>query len=75
MNSLSTGRSSRNSWCGRRPSPGEIVTRLADDGLLAGIDLARFPSLEMEDGLLIAVTERRTRAQIDRLVEALARFS
>ncbi|MDE2848128.1 MAG: aminomethyl-transferring glycine dehydrogenase subunit GcvPA [Gemmatimonadota bacterium] len=60
----------------RTPAPpGEIVTRLADDGLLAGIDLGRFPSLEMEDGLLIAVTERRTRAQIDRLVEALGRFS
>ena len=60
----------------RTPAPpGEIMTRLADDGLLAGIDLGRFPSLEMEDGLLIAVTERRTRAQIDRLVEALARFS
>ena len=56
-------------------APGEIVTRLAEDGLLAGIDLGRFPSLEMEDGLLIAVTERRTRAQIDRLVEALGRFS
>ena len=56
-------------------APGEILTRLADDGLLAGIDLGRFPSLEIEDGLLIAVTERRTRAQIDRLVEALGRFS
>ena len=56
-------------------APGEIVTRLAEDGLLAGIDLGRFPSLEFEDGLLIAVTERRTRAQIDRLVEALGRFS
>lgn len=55
-------------------APGEIVTRLADDGLLAGIDLGRFPSLEIEDGLLIAVTERRTRAQIDRLVEALGQF-
>ncbi|MXY48792.1 MAG: aminomethyl-transferring glycine dehydrogenase subunit GcvPA [Gemmatimonadetes bacterium] len=60
----------------RTPAPPDkIVTRLADDGLLAGIDLGRFPSLEIEDGLLIAVTERRTRAQIDRLVEALARFS
>ena len=60
----------------RTPAPpGEIVTRLADEGLLAGIDLARFPSLGMEDGLLIAVTERRTRAQIDRLVEALGQFS
>ena len=56
-------------------APGEIVTRLADDGLLAGIDLGRFPSLECEDGLLIAVTERRTREQIDRLVEALGRFN
>lgn len=56
-------------------APGEIVTRLADDGLLAGVDLGRFPSLEIEDGLLIAVTERRTRAQIDRLVEALGKFS
>lgn len=56
-------------------APGEIVTRLADDGLLAGIDLGRFPSLGIEDGLLIAVTERRTRAQIDRLVKALGRFS
>lgn len=56
-------------------APGEIVTRLSDDGLLAGIDLGRFPSLGIEDGLLIAVTERRTRAQIDRLVDALGRFS
>ena len=56
-------------------APGEILTRLADDGLLAGIDLGRFPSLDIEDGLLIAVTERRTRAQIDRMVEALGRFS
>lgn len=55
--------------------PGEIVTRLADGGILAGIDLGRFPSLGIEDGLLIAVTERRTRAQIDRLVEALGQFS
>ncbi|MYB61388.1 MAG: aminomethyl-transferring glycine dehydrogenase subunit GcvPA [Gemmatimonadetes bacterium] len=55
--------------------PGDIVTRLAGDGLLAGIDLGRFPSLGIEDGLLIAVTERRTCAQIDRLVEALGRFS
>lgn len=56
-------------------APGEIVTRLADEGMLAGIDLGRFPTLGTEDGLLIAVTERRTRAQIDRLVEALGQFS
>ncbi len=56
-------------------SPGEIVTRLAGERLLAGIDLGRFPSLDLEDGLLVAVTERRTRAQIDRLVEALGQFS
>ncbi len=55
--------------------PGEIVTRLAEERLLAGIDLRRFPSLDLENGLLIAVTERRTRTQIDRLVEALGRFN
>lgn len=55
--------------------PGEIVAKLSKEQLLAGIDLQRFPSLGIENGLLIAVTERRTRAQIDRLVEALSQFS
>lgn len=55
--------------------PGDIITKLSEEQLLAGIDLQRFPSMDLEDGLLIAVTERRTHAQIDQLVEALSQFS
>jgi glycine dehydrogenase subunit 1 len=51
--------------------PGEVSRRLVDHGLLAGLPLAGLaPGLE--DGLLIAVTERRTKADIDRLAEAMA---
>jgi glycine dehydrogenase subunit 1 len=51
--------------------PGEVCRRLVDHGLLAGLPLAGLaPGLE--DGLLVAVTERRTRADIDRLAEAMA---
>jgi glycine dehydrogenase subunit 1 len=50
--------------------PAEVSRRLVDHGLLAGLPLAGLaPGLE--DGLLVAVTERRTRADIDRLAEAL----
>jgi glycine dehydrogenase subunit 1 len=38
-----------------------IVERMADDGVLAGIALPG----EFGDGLLVAVTERRTRAELD----------
>ena len=42
-----------------------------DHGLLAGLPLAGLaPGLE--DGLLIAVTERRTKADVDRLADAMA---
>jgi glycine dehydrogenase subunit 1 len=50
--------------------PAEVSRRLVDHGLLAGLPLAGLaPGLE--DGLLVAVTERRTRADIDRLADAL----
>lgn len=52
-------------------APSRIVQELARHQVLAGIDLGWFPSLNMDDCLLVAVTERRTRAQIDRFVEAL----
>ncbi|MBM3265939.1 MAG: aminomethyl-transferring glycine dehydrogenase subunit GcvPA, partial [candidate division Zixibacteria bacterium] len=52
--------------------PTAIVHELSKHGLLAGISLKRFPAFDMEHGLLIAVTERRTKKQIDRLAEALA---
>jgi glycine dehydrogenase subunit 1 len=51
-------------------SPEEIVAQLAAQGILAGYPLGRhFP--ELADCLLLAVTEQRTKDEIDRLVEAL----
>ena len=51
----------------RTPVTGEtIVERMIDDGFLAGVPLTlgAAPS-GFEGGLLVAVTERRTRAEID----------
>jgi glycine dehydrogenase subunit 1 len=51
--------------------PAEVCRRLADRGWLAGLPLTGLaPALG--DALLVAVTERRTRAEIDGLAEALA---
>jgi glycine dehydrogenase subunit 1 len=51
--------------------PAEVSRRLVDHGLLAGLPLAGLaPGLE--DGLLVAVTERRTAEDIDRLADAMA---
>jgi glycine dehydrogenase subunit 1 len=48
----------------------KVLDRVAERGIAAGYPLGReYP--EFEDGLLIAVTERRTKAQIDELAEAL----
>lgn len=46
---------------------GVVVERMAEEGFLAGIPLGD----EYGGGLLVAVTERRTREQIDRYVAAL----
>jgi len=47
----------------RTPLDGEVVVeRMADEGFLAGVPV--------EGGLLVAATERRTRDEIDRYVEA-----
>lgn len=52
----------------RLPVPGEtVVERMAEEGFLAGVPLAD----EYGDGLLVAVTERRTREQIDAYAAAL----
>ncbi len=49
---------------------GAVLERCAERGIAAGYPLGReYP--EFEDGLLVAITERRTRAQIDDLAEAL----
>ncbi len=55
------------------PKPAsEILHTFVERGILAGIDLARF--CEGENGLLIAVTEKRTREEMDRFVNELASF-
>jgi glycine dehydrogenase subunit 1 len=49
-----------------------VVDLVAEDGIAAGYALGReYP--EYEDGLLIAITERRSREQIDALAESLGR--
>jgi glycine cleavage system P protein (glycine dehydrogenase) subunit 1 len=47
-------------------APDLVVDRMADEGFLAGIPLAS----EYGDGVLVAVTERRTRDEIDRYARA-----
>jgi glycine dehydrogenase subunit 1 len=49
----------------------EVLDRCAADGIAAGYPLGRDYS-EYEDGLLLAITERRSRGDIDRLGESLA---
>jgi glycine dehydrogenase subunit 1 len=49
----------------------EVLDRCAADGIAAGYPLAReYP--EYKDGLLVAITERRSKEDIDRLADALA---
>jgi glycine dehydrogenase subunit 1 len=49
---------------------GDVLARCAEQGIAAGYPLAReYP--EHEDGLLVAITERRTKHDIDRLADAL----
>ncbi|MFQ5888979.1 MAG: aminomethyl-transferring glycine dehydrogenase subunit GcvPA [Gemmatimonadota bacterium] len=48
-----------------------ILDRGIERGVLAGVSLSRFPELGAPDGLLLAFTEKRNRAEIDSLVETL----
>jgi glycine dehydrogenase subunit 1 len=49
-----------------------VLDRVSEEGIAAGYPLGReYP--EYEDGLLIALTERRSRTDIDRLTDSLAR--
>ena len=58
----------------RLPVPAAVVVeRMADEGFLAGIAARRRSSTGASDGLLVAVTERRTRDEIDAYVTALAK--
>jgi len=52
--------------------PSVVVDRMAEEGFLAGVALGdEYAGSEGGTGLLVAVTERRTRAQIDAFVAAL----
>jgi glycine dehydrogenase subunit 1 len=50
--------------------PGEIIAQLKSQRILAGVDAGCFDR-DLEGLLLVAVTERRTREEIDRFIEAL----
>ena len=51
--------------------PAEIITKLAEKGIYAGIDLHK---LKMGRGLLVAVTEKRTRRELDEFIALLTQF-
>ena len=59
----------------RLPLPAtELVDRLVPEGFLAGVPAARFAGRfdePLDDVLLVAVTEKRTRAEIDAFVDAV----
>jgi glycine dehydrogenase subunit 1 len=48
-----------------------VVARCRDAGVNPGYPLGRDYPEEFEDGLVVAITERRTKAEIDRLAEVL----
>ncbi len=50
----------------------ELVRRLADEGVLAGVPTTRWPG-SWPDGLLVAVTERNSASDLEALVDALGR--
>lgn len=59
----------------RTPRPArEIVTAMADHGILPGIDAGRWYA-DMDDCLIVALTEKRTPAQLARLVGGLKELS
>ena len=51
--------------------PGPVLERLTDQGILGGVDITRFGE-GLPGDLLVAVTERRTRAEMDHFTQALA---
>jgi glycine dehydrogenase subunit 1 len=58
----------------RLPVPAPVVLeRLVDEGFLAGIALDPDYASGADNGLLVAVTERRTRVEIDAFVDAMSK--
>ena len=50
----------------------DALERGLERGVLAGVSLDRFPRLDVDDGLVLAFTEKRTREEIETLVDVLA---
>jgi len=61
------------------PKPaGLVLERMEEEGIFAGLPLGHLapelcPAQTGERAILVAVTEKRTRAELDRYVEALGR--
>lgn len=55
-------------------SPKRIIDAMRKEKIFAGIDLSRF-DYGIEDGLLIAVTEKRTKEEMDRYIEILKKVA
>lgn len=51
----------------------EIIEKGVKEGFLAGIDTSRFP--ECKQGIMVAVTEKRTKEEMDNYVEFLKKFA
>ncbi len=49
----------------------DLIERGAERGVLAGVALSRFPQLDVDDGLLIAFTEKRSKEDVELLLEVL----
>ncbi len=58
----------------RTPVKAETILREAEkEGILGGIDTSRFP--ECREGILMAVTEKRSKEEIDKYIDLLKRFA
>ncbi len=58
--------------CERKPR--DLIQSLLKEGFYAGVDLGRF-NPQWENLLLVAVTEKRTREEMDRFIEAMNNIS
>jgi glycine dehydrogenase subunit 1 len=56
----------------KTPGPARaIIGRGAERGILAGVALSRFPHIDVDDGLLLAFTEKRSKDDVELLLEVL----
>jgi glycine dehydrogenase subunit 1 len=49
----------------------DLIGRAAERGVLAGVALSRFPHIDVDDGLLVAFTEKRSKDDVELLLEVL----